>query len=459
MIGVRAITWIASVLCVLVAYRWTYRRSRLLAAIFACGIIGRALLGVTFFVISAFDLPIMESLQTGDGFWTLAIDARWYFDSAAAAARGLTTIGDVAPSPTYLRVFAAWLAISGISPASAVLFNLLCYVGIVIAIVSMCRSAIGSGIALAAITIDPAFLIFGTQALKDPFCLLALALTLAGVRIWCDGLVPSDERQQLRLSVGLLSIAIGVYVVAGIRPYVAVFILAGLLATAVTSLIVCKGSARWRVGLAHAGMVVLMWGAFASGAGAYYPYYESLVERAVINPIVPILDLDHARALFVSAGGATSFGGSASPPPVAAEGQNEVTGALDVDLGMDTRAMRLLHGLAVLFIPISLLRSMSVVTFSGGRGLLFITDIDTIVIDLTLAACIFVLAKTRPHPSMIPLLAFVAVLSLFTIVVLAYVVTNFGTLFRLRLIAVVAIWLLPALVRQADRPAPVSEVI
>ena len=446
-----ALTWLTSIACIFCVCRWAYSRSRTLGAILALGIIGRAILGTGLFVVSAFDLPVLKSLQIGGGFWVLALDAKFYFDTAAAAAAaGLATISDVSPSPAYLRVFAAWLQVAGISPVSAVLFNLLCYVAIALVIVAACRSAVASVIALLIVTIDPAFVVFGTQALKDSLFVLALVLAVLGVRVWCDGLDPAVNYRPVPVASGLLLIAVGMFVVAGIRAYVGVFILLALLATALVSIAVPLGLSRWRVALASALMLILMSGVFAGGAGAYFPYYRSLAESVVIDPFVPLHFLDQARRGFVNTGGATSVEPRPAPRPLDV---GETTGAAEFDLGAGDRAVRLLRGAAVFFIPIWLLHALSVVTFAGGRGLLFIADMDTVVIDISLASCFWVLARRKLQPHMVLLVVFVAVLALITGGSLAYAVTNFGTLFRLRLIAVAPIWLLPALVRRpAEQP-------
>lgn len=448
MIVVRPVTWILSALCIYATYRWASGRSQRLATIFLWGIAIRVMLGGGLFLISALGVPVLKSLQMGSGFWTLAIDAKSYFDTAAAAAEGgLGIISDVAPSPTYLRVLAAWLTVGGISPLSAVLFNLLCYVGVALVIVASCRSAANSALALTAITIEPALLLFGSQVLKDSFCLVALTFSIAGVRVWCDGLDPEEPNRYSRLFIGLVLIATSIYVIAGIRPYVDVFVMGGLVVTLFASAIRSLWRPWWRTVLANAAMLAIAFRVFATGAGPYFDYYESLASRLAGNPSVAVTELDHARAGFVGSGGATALVNSVATAPSIHEGK---TGALDVDLGFGDRTLRLLRGVAALLIPISLLRSASIVTFSGGRGLLFITDIDTTLIDVALTACVIALVRARPARAMIPLLAFVTSLSLFATVVLAYVVTNFGTLFRLRLLAVMPLLVLPALVRRSD---------
>jgi hypothetical protein len=104
---------------------------------------------------------------------------------------------------------------------------------------------------------------------------------------------------------------------------------------------------------------------------------------------------------------------------------------------------RLLFGLGALFVPISVLQGVSGVEVPGGRGLLFLTDVDTLFIDLTIFATLVLLWTRRPevrrHASYA---TFALMLGCLTALLLAYVVTNFGTLFRLRMLTVVPFWML-----------------
>lgn len=441
MLVVRVVAWILSGLFLFGAYRWTRSRSRVLAIILALGIVGRAVIGFSAFAISLYRLPVFSSLQAGGGFWTLAIDAEWYFHAAAEAARlGIGTISDATASPMYLRAFAVWLQIAGVSPANAVLFNLLCYLGIAVTIVATCRHERVAAIALGAMTVDPAFLIFGTQALKDPFCILLIAIAVGGVRVWSEGIDETGSRRLRRLGIGQVLVTAAVFALAGVRAYAAVFVIIGVFASGVTAML-ARGSARlWPIAAANSFMVVALLVAFAQGAGGYYPYYEGLA-RSVVTSLSPspiLTDLDHARAAFAAAGGATSIVGEPSE-----------TGVFDSPLqpknpAKDARSRRLLRGCAAVFVPISLLRELSIVNFSGGRGLLVITDIDTVVLDATAVATMYLLgvawSRRRASPSVICL----TVIFVVTTTVLAYTVTNFGTLFRLRLMAVATLWLLPA---------------
>jgi hypothetical protein len=108
-----------------------------------------------------------------------------------------------------------------------------------------------------------------------------------------------------------------------------------------------------------------------------------------------------------------------------------------------TRVSRLLVGLAAMFVPISILKALSFVSFSGGRGLLLITDVDTVIMNLFTGACLYAFFKSRHRAA--PVWVCLMVVALLTMLSMAYVVTNFGTLFRLRVLAIAPLCLLPAL--------------
>ena len=77
------------------AYGSMRRRSRLLALLFAFGIVARLSAGIALFVISRFHVAVFRDLQLGDGFWALAPDGRNYYDVASqAVTHGLGAIQD-----------------------------------------------------------------------------------------------------------------------------------------------------------------------------------------------------------------------------------------------------------------------------------------------------------------------------------------------------------------------------
>jgi hypothetical protein len=117
-------------------------------------------------------------------------------------------------------------------------------------------------------------------------------------------------------------------------------------------------------------------------------------------------------------------------------------------------------GLAIIFVPISLVQAIANVDLPGGRGLLPISDLDTIWLDASIALMLVLLWKRRHalgHGA--PVVLFGLLLSAAAAVLMGYVVTNFGTLWRLRAFVAVPVWVLGvALTPEREaRPVP-SEV-
>ena len=135
-----------------------------------------------------------------------------------------------------------------------------------------------------------------------------------------------------------------------------------------------------------------------------------------------------------------------APVPAAAPAAATESAPMDsvVPVGLSGKLSAATLGLGLIFVPVSLLKALSIVEFSGGRGLLAITDVDTLFMDLTIAAVILVLLRRRSAVrDRLPYVCFAATLAIVTSVLMAYIVTNYGTLFRLRLMAAAPIWLLP----------------
>jgi hypothetical protein len=113
-------------------------------------------------------------------------------------------------------------------------------------------------------------------------------------------------------------------------------------------------------------------------------------------------------------------------------------------------------GLAAMFVPLSILKALSVVAFPGGRGLLLVADLDTVFLDLSLLAIgTLIVRKRAVMATPVSSLLFTLAVAGISTILLAYVVTNFGTLFRLRLLAAVPAWMAPLALRNrptADRP-------
>lgn len=445
------------VACVLLAVcRWIGRRDPLAGLIVQVGLALRLWAGATLFWISYLNLPIFQQLQSGQGFWLLAPDARNYFEIAARAAdAGVNTISGLSPSPAFTRTLGLWMRIVGVSPASGLLLNVLAYVGVAALIVGIGARYQTAGsqrvrlIPLAAFSLSPALVLFGTQTLKDQFFCLALAVACAGAwllfRVFSSG---GSIHNRPSGAAGLLMLAGALYLVSGIRPYV------GLLVIAVLVLVLLAITVRevrfqfWlRNTLLLIGVLMVLWIPFRLGAGAYYDYYQIRLSNALgiasgptLNHL-PVLDeLANARQRFVESGGAT----------------NIQTAEFGDDAGWFARGWLVIRqvftGLALLVVPVSILQGMSLVQLQGGRGLLLFTDIDTVFLDLTIGAVGCAVVKARRSRSINwPCTLFVGLLCAALALMMAYVVTNFGTLFRLRLMAATLLWLLPIAMVQPTR--------
>jgi hypothetical protein len=437
--------YIALVWFLLWAFRWTRARSPIMGTILAVGIIVRAVLGSVLFAISYFDLPFMATLQLGGGFWTLALDARSYFHAAASAVDlGISTIPDSSASPIYVRLLAVWMELVGVSPASAVLLNLMFYVLIAVLIAAASRPIVSAVVALGAVTLSPALIIFGTQALKDPLCVMLIVVAIAGARLWVGDLNRAGLSNHKHSVLGAAFLSAAVFGFAGIRAYVALFLVVSVFAMALATVVIAPGrNQRMKAFASSAALIPLLWVMFMAGAGVYYAHYGSLLIASLGQPLRLVAELDTARAGFVATGGATSVGAASAfddvpPMPLSFA---DITGN-----SLVARAARTWRGWAVMFVPITILRALSVVSFTGGRGLLLITDLDTLVMDAGIIASLLLLLRRNPQPDSKPIVVFALVLAALTGAVMAYVVTNYGTLFRLRLLAAAPIWVLPAFV-------------
>ena len=118
------------------ACRWVHRRSRLAGVMFAAGLVIRASGALFFVAVSYFRLPLMTSLQLGNGFWVLASDAQEFYRMGSLAAEHWYFGRLEALSPGYIGPLAWWMRAVGVNPASPPLFSLALYAVSVVAVVS-----------------------------------------------------------------------------------------------------------------------------------------------------------------------------------------------------------------------------------------------------------------------------------------------------------------------------------
>ena len=113
-------------------------------------------------------------------------------------------------------------------------------------------------------------------------------------------------------------------------------------------------------------------------------------------------------------------------------------------------------GLGLVTLPTFVMQSGFGVHVPSGRGLLFVADVDTLFMEATVLAVLALLwRRRRLIGQRLPFVTFAIILSATTAVLLGYVVTNFGTLWRMRPLAAVPLWLLVVALappREVDSP-------
>jgi hypothetical protein len=442
-------------LLILSAYRYVWRQAPAVAAIMAIGIIARAAAGLTLFWISYLDLPILRGLHSGDGFWVFASDARYYYQAAAALSDGL------APStvaPGFISIFSGWMDLVGRSPASGLFLNVTLYVLLCVLVVRACRPArdrtaqLVCAACLGPLSVAPAVLAHSSQPLKDDVFVFLSAVTclsvLALLRVRADtGARPKDRWTIL---AALASLGAAAYVISEIRLYFAALVWACLIPA--TMIYVWRSKAprlRWRVTVAIATLAVASIGPALMESAKLYRW---IARSPSVQPRVPGTAPDRGRrgdfmlwefALHQVRDSRLGF--------IKSGGASNIVADAGVDDGI---ARATLVGLATVFVPISIVKALGWVDLTGVRVPLWITDIDTMLLDVFILACVSLAVVRRdrigPH---VPYVWFVVSLALVVGLLLGYIVTNFGTLFRLRLMVAVPLWMLPLAVRhQPDSP-------
>lgn len=445
-------------LAVVAACQWIFRKSVALGVIVYLGAAVRLVTGVGFFALSYWNASLLRSLHTGDGFWVVALDARVYYALAAQIANGgQFSVSDGGPSPFFVAMLGLWLRASGATLVSVVFFNLACFVATAVVLVKgldhgseWSRSA--AVLVLSSFAFSPILLLTSSQALKDPLFALLIVLACVGSLRSFDLMRRSSPGVGRALVGWLLAVCLAFYGIAGTRTYYVIFLWIAYAGALLASVWVCPAVARVRHGASGLAVLAVLWVAFMVGGGAYYEDYRALIEAStgVRLPSVagvlgtsppafrPSLDADltvlgttvlSLREGFVKSGGATNL--------VDNEAGATAKGVLHVvrEVGV---------GLSAMFVPVSILKGLSVVTFDGGRGFLSVTDIDTLFLDLTvLVGCVLVYRNRYLIAHDSAGIVFLVMLVLISGTLLAYVVTNFGTLFRLRLLTVVPIWVVP----------------
>lgn len=421
-------------------YRGIDRTSPVVSRILRLGLLLRTIAGTVLFMVSYFDFPVLTAFHTGDGFWNLAPDARAYYELAL---RGPAAITADTPSPLFICVLSVWLQLVGAGPLSPLLLNLVFYTftGLLLATAfgppSDRKAPFPLVLAAACLAFSPVLVLVATQALKDTFFTMLQVATTAGV--WHTVRMSRNDSRTTHVAWAIVGVTALFGAVAGVRPYYAFICWLGVAAAALVS-VIHEHSKRLVASLA---LLAATWVGSAAGAAATYPVYANLIGRmtGVRIPYVTLFEeaprmalepseatamLSESRAGYIHSGGGTNLAHGIATTSLAG-------------VAADTA-----RGVAYMFVPMSALLAAGFVEFTGGRGILFVTDIDSLFIDVSVIGVIVMLWRRRRYArSSLPQLCFSTTVLFVSALLMAYVVTNYGTLFRLRLLILVPLWLVP----------------
>jgi hypothetical protein len=425
-----------------------------LAAVFAVGALGRITLGLTLFLVSWFDVQAFSHLHSGDGFWQLAPDARSYYrDASAAASHGLRSVSDLRGSYGYVVMLAGWMRLVGVHPLAGMWLNVVLYAG---SLLLLARAASASSEtrrvvlpAAVGFSFAPLFVVHSTQPLKEALLAAQLVIGAAALSVWIQwirGRMPGRGT----LAMGALVLCIGSILLMGsIRTYYA-WLIWGALSVALVVFAPFANPRRLGLYVTHAALALsALWIASNTGAG---PNYQNPAARWAWN-MSPTL----SRVLDARVGGHDSSRNV--PPPASAvaelneardrfeetEGDTHVSISPALSRMLGHQAAAGVTGIALMICPVSFLKAVGLVDFRGGRGLLLFADIDIIVCDLVLIVSLIAAQRVRRAGTWMPeLWLFSVLLSVIAALLMAYVVTNYGALVRLRMLAIMPLWAFPA---------------
>lgn len=521
----------------------------------------RAVAGQLLFWISWLELPLLRSLQNGNGLWFFAIDARMYvplaFEAASDGPLAILMHNRAVASVTYVQVLAAFAMLFGRVVSVGLLLNLFAYLGLSIVVIRWSAAAeqpgnrialAARGIALAALSLSPSAILWSLQPLKDILFQFLVVAFLGAAVLW------QKVWRKPRSAPALLAAAImtaAIFAIGGIRWYFAFILFA---ASCVFALLVAMtASCSKRVALGGALLlVVVLAQSLRFGAGPYLPppVARALAPRtalaeAMSAPSALLDTLQNTRMGFERTGGATAIRAKRKPapapssivppgavaarpdaapaslpakrsvitaekppgvtpaepssitavkpslappaeppapaaspsstiaaqpakPPSAVPAPTPVTAAAPAKNPQPPSAQpepavpqstgaRLLSGAAAMLIPQSIARRLGLIDVGDGRGLMWFTDLDTLVFDAILLATIVLVIRSGRRAGLGNGALWMIVLTTVVLAVaLVYVVTNFGTLFRLRAMVFTGLALIPLTMFCSFRVEPAS---
>ena len=184
----------------------------------------RACLGIGLFYASLWQLPILESLQIGGGFWAFAPDGKGYHDTTEAA---LALLANELPPPQalglgeghYNYILLALYALLGPHPLNAIILN--CWLAAATALFAYLigqklGGTRGARVSAVMVAVWPSTFLWSTQVLKDPVVIF-LSFVIAWIVV--KALVESANQERYKsvprllvTSVSLLLLTVGLLV-------------------------------------------------------------------------------------------------------------------------------------------------------------------------------------------------------------------------------------------------------
>jgi hypothetical protein len=445
-LAVRAAVGLIVGIVLVAVLRWITSRSHLIGLVVAAGVLGRAWCGLALFWISYSNSGFLRALHTGDGFWILAIDAKAYYAAAILGAeRGVTTIVSGSASPAYVRALALWFQLVGVSPAAALYLNIVLFVlaAALLVLVSDVNSRQAAPmpltVGIAALSFSPSLVIHSTQPLKDAFFASVSVVACAAAFVVLRALERGDSRPANRTSIVLATVALtgAVYEASGVRFYYGFLLVGSLVFSTTIAVAVSRSRSVGRV-CAAIGLIGLLLSALGVGAG---PYFGGAVHKVLgagfdMNPAALLRRFaeatNGAQTDFANAPGGTN----AADPSIVTSSEDERGSKRS-----SGRRWSLGRGAVLMFLPLCVAQPLGLLHVSGGRGLLLMSDTDTVFLDCTILLLGGLLFANRGAlRSNIPFVVFTMALSICSAILIAYVVSNLGALIRLRLMSAVPLW-------------------
>lgn len=483
---------------VFLGYRDIRRRSTVLGATVALAILIRIFLGVSLFSISYLELPLARSLQLPGGFWTLAIDATGYFQYAAHAVdtQAMAPFDGSIPSPFYVNALAFWMLLVGVSPVAGAFFNLCLYIAFAVVTIRLFhpvddwRRDLPCIVGLGAYSFSPAILFSSTQPIKDELSCALVAMACFGV-LALRGLTgrSSAVEPPWRAVGGTAMICCTIWAMGGMRWYFGVIIWCALAVLLAVFAWRHLGARMPRYLFGCALVLVTTWLACWVGAERSMRQLAPAPTRLGGVPAELLNLTQMARNGFLKSGGSTNVVIPINDDPQAGQAaidrvaEAHRLGAAYSELDRELRSLpasslargtrtassatphsdeyldgqrpsamaipvtgadhikTLAIGVAMLLVPTPLIEATLGITLELSRGLISLVTLDTLFLDASILAVLVLLWQRRGLiGDRLPIVVFGLILSITTAFLIGYVVTNFGTLWRMRSLVAIPLW-------------------